>query len=756
MKRLVLSAVFISVCLANALAERPGDFRVIGPGGGGAMFNPTISPHDVNTVLVSCDMTGSYITHDGGQSWRMFNLRGVVHFFVFDPHDPKTIYARAKGLWRSTDAGETWNLLYPKPSAVKGVRMASDHADEQIIADPDPLVTVAALAIDPADSKVLYVAAGAKETWSLFVSRDGGESWQSQVGLADRPLRIWVDSSSPPDARHILVASASTFITVAGSEVRKFALPAVFSDVSLGFDSVPTIYGTSKAGVFISQDGGQSWKKSPMPGNGAEVRAIATSLRHPEIAYVSYSRLKIEGKSWFGVAKTTNSGRDWQLVWKEADTPAKNIHDAWITERFGPDWSENPLKLAVAEQDPNLVYGTDLGRTMRTTDGGATWTAMYSRKVDGTGWTTVGLDVTTNYGIHFDPFDSKRQFITYTDVGLFRSEDGGRSWTSSTLGVPRDWWNTTYWVVFDPKIRGRMWSVNSYTHDLPRPKMWRRRSVLTYKGGVCRSGDGGRNWTKSNSGMAETAATHILLDPTSPVDARVLYVAAFGRGVYKSVDGGRSWKLKNQGITQREPFVWRLALASDGTLYAVIARRSEDGSIGNPGDGALYRSTDGAEHWQPVALPEGTNGPNGLAIDAHSPNRLYLAAWGRATGEHGDGGGIFLSEDGGKTWKQVLDKDRHIYDVTIDPADANILYAAGFESSAWRSIDAGLHWNRIPGFNFKWGHRVIPDPLDRNKIYITTFGGSVWHGSVNGEDRPIDIATPALRPGDTSVEEVRR
>jgi len=67
------------------------------------MFNPTISPHDVNTVLVSCDMTGSYITHDGGRSWRMFNLRGVVNFFVFDPKNPKTIYAHATGLWRSVD-----------------------------------------------------------------------------------------------------------------------------------------------------------------------------------------------------------------------------------------------------------------------------------------------------------------------------------------------------------------------------------------------------------------------------------------------------------------------------------------------------------------------------------------------------------------------------------------------------------------------------------------------------------------------------
>src|SRR5262249_28800464 len=151
-----------------------------------------------------------------------------------------------------------------------------------------------------------------------------------------------------------------------------------------------------------------------------------------------------------------------------------------------------------------------------------------------------------------------------------------------------EWMDTRYWVVFDPKVRGRMWSVNSYTHDLPRPKMWLHDSALHYTGGVCRSDEGGKHWTKSNAGIDETRATQILLDPTSRVDARVLYVAGYGRGVYKSSDGGRSWALKNSGITQENPFAWRLARSSNGSLYALIARRSEDGSIGTAGDGALY------------------------------------------------------------------------------------------------------------------------------------------------------------------------
>ena len=163
-----------------------------------------------------------------------------------------------------------------------------------------------------------------------------------------------------------------------------------------------------------------------------------------------------------------------------------------------------------------------------------------------------------------------------------------------------------------------------------------------------------------------------------------------------------------------------------------------------PGDGALYKSVDGAETWSPVTLPAGVNGPNGLAIDPRDPRRMYLATWARATGTHGEGGGIYLTTDGGMSWRAVLDGDRHVYDVSIDPRNPALLYAAGFESSAWRSTDRGEHWTRIPGFNFKWGHRVIPDPEDAAKVYITTFGGSVWHGRVDGADQPVDIMTSQI------------
>jgi photosystem II stability/assembly factor-like uncharacterized protein len=687
----------------------------------------------------------------------MFNLRDVVRFFAFDPVDPKTIYAGTQVLWRSTDRGETWNLVYPKAATIRGVRMNSDHADETVLAEPDPLGAIVALAVDPDDSHVLYVASKQEKKFAVFLSRDSGDSWKEFGALQEAPLRIWIDPRSSSAQRALIAATPKSVSVLTSARQQTFSTPVELNGVSFGFSKTgeKVIYGISKSGLYVSRNGGAGWQKSELPGRGEQLRAIATSYDHPEVAYLSYADMQeIGNKSkasltqrWMGVAKTADIGKTWQLVWREADKAAANVHDAWITPRFGPGWPESPLAISVSDKDPSLVYATDLGRTMRSSDSGANWTALYSRKVPDRDWTSTGLDVTTNYGIHFDPFDAKRRFITYTDIGLFRSEDAGQSWQSSTTGVPRAWVNTTYWLVFDPKVRGRMWSVNSGTHDLPRPKMWRHSSALQYKGGVCRSDDGGRTWARSNSGMQETAPTHILLDPESPPNARVLYVAAFGRGVYKSSDDGRTWTLKNNGISQSQPFAWRLVRDSQGTVYVILARRSEYGSIGNSADGAIYRSRNHADNWEPLRLPTGVNGPNGLAIDPRNPKRLYLAAWARATGMHGEGGGIFLSEDGGQSWRQVLDRDRHVYDVTIDPDNPDQLYAAGFESSAWVSSDRGEHWTRIPGFNFKWGHRVIPDPADPKAVYVTTFGGSVWHGLVNGDTAPLDITTPQLQPG---------
>ncbi|MGO8788124.1 MAG: hypothetical protein ACLQVL_12185 [Terriglobia bacterium] len=559
-------------------APRLDSWRVLGPGGGGAQFFPAVSPHDPNLVLAACDMTGAYISENGGKSWRMFNLRSPVKFFAFDPLDSQVIYAGAEVLWRSADRGHTWNLIYPSEAGARIV-MPDDHASPQVFTAQGPAGRVDALAVDPADSQKLYAAIGAVSGVALYTSSDRGAHWQRAAALLGGGREIFIDPHSPPSDRTLYVLGENSVAVRKAGEWKQGPAPAGVLqgiDVSAGFSPTQQLVvymisgggrrSSSSRGVFISTDGGATWKVADAAalhstGQGssvAELTGVATCLRHPEVAYVSYEDLHTGGQVFHGVAKTRNAGVTWELVWKEASEPAANVHDAWITERFGTDWGEPGISLGVDPNNPEICYRTDLGRTMRTLDGGRTWNAVYSRRVTDRAYTSTGLDVTTNYGVFFDPFDTRRMFIAYTDIGLFLSEDGGQSWTSSTDGVPRRWTNTTYWITFDPTVKGRVWGVMSYVHDLPRPKMWRRTSPARFDGGVCLSEDGGKTWRASNQGMAPTAATHILLDPTSPVDARVLYVTGFGKGVFKSVDGGRTWALRNQGLPGTEPFAWRL------------------------------------------------------------------------------------------------------------------------------------------------------------------------------------------------------
>jgi len=88
-------------------------WRILGPGGGGAQYIPTIKPDDPDTALVACDMTGVYITHNGGQGWTQLNFKAWMRSFAFAPSRSETIYAGGTGLYRSNDIGKNWYLVFP-------------------------------------------------------------------------------------------------------------------------------------------------------------------------------------------------------------------------------------------------------------------------------------------------------------------------------------------------------------------------------------------------------------------------------------------------------------------------------------------------------------------------------------------------------------------------------------------------------------------------------------------------------------------
>lgn len=761
---------------------RHDDWSLVGPGGGGAMFHPTISPHNSNLTFLSCDMTGSYVTENGGDSWRMFNLRGVTDFYAFDPNDPNVVYANSSTfLFRSMDVGKTWSIIYPGPSQISGIVSKGDHAMEVVVTKDSTHRKVLALTVDPTDSKKLYAAISIDKEVGLFFSDDRGEHWTKETTLGDGAKKIFIVPSSPLGNRTIYVAGINTItakrngvwnVNKAPDGIKKI------TEFSGGFDSKQNkffIYAIAgkgyfnpqgdPSGIYCTDDGGVTWQNkqngllsfqmanAEMP----EYRAVATSANHPNVIYVSYNNLRVHSDSTcIGVAKSDDYGMTWTLSWKDifssnhVELPSPNMEDGWLNERYGPSWGENPFSIGVDPNNPDVCYGTDFGRTIKSTDGGKTWKQVYTNKI-GSGWSSRGLDVTASYQIAFDPFNPEHCFIATTDIGLMESKDGGKAWSSATKGngVPRGWQNTTYWVIMDPQVKNKVWAAMSGTHDLPRPKMWRHKAVGTFGGGIVASDDGGKSWEPVSADLGESAVTHLLLDSASDPSSRILYACAFGKGVFKSTDGGKTWKKKNKGLPGNEPFAWRMEKGNkDGSLFLVIARRSDDGSIGNEQDGALYKSTDGAETWTKIILPVGMNGPMGLKVDPQDPETLVLSAWGRAANDRftpDSGGGIFRSPNGGKTWEHVLKSDQHIHDITYDSRIA-VFYACGFNGSAYRSEDKGESWQRIKGYNFKWGKRVEPDPRNPEKIFIITFGGGVWYGPSKGDADAIeDILYSSLK-----------
>ena len=144
-------------------AHAKDGWLLLGPGGGGCVHSLTINPHRPDTMVVSCDMTGGYITHAGGLSWREFNLKSRQYAYAFDPINPEVLYVGTSGLFRSEDNGATWQLVFPDPQHVTGeTRLGDEAAHEFISSDNWPGGTIHAILIDPQQPEHIFIGPAAQ------------------------------------------------------------------------------------------------------------------------------------------------------------------------------------------------------------------------------------------------------------------------------------------------------------------------------------------------------------------------------------------------------------------------------------------------------------------------------------------------------------------------------------------------------------------------------------------------------------------
>ena len=312
-----------------------------------------------------------------------------------------------------------------------------------------------------------------------------------------------------------------------------------------------------------------------------------------------------------------------------------------------------------------------------------------------------------------------------TGGGLFKTTDGGSTWTAVTDGqVGSASVGAVAMAPSDPDIV-----------YIGMGEVQLRANVLQGDG-VYRSDDAGKSWR--HLGLADTHAIgRIRVHPTNP--DRV-YVAALGhpfgpnpeRGVFRTSDGGKTW----EKILFRDERTGAVDLVMDpgdpDVLYATlwqVYRKPWRLWSGGEGSG-IFKSTDGGDTWSELTrnpgLPAGALGKITITVSGADPDRV----WANLEAERG---GLYRSDDGGRSWELVNDH-RDIWQrafyfqrLEADPVDRNTLYILNFR--LMRSTDGGRTLESVPETHADH-HDLWIDPTNPLRMINGNDGGGVV--TVNG------------------------
>jgi hypothetical protein len=194
--------------------------------------------------------------------------------------------------------------------------------------------------------------------------------------------------------------------------------------------------------------------------------------------------------------------------------------------------------MGVSAQNPEVCLAACQGFAWQTRDGGETWQQCYCEVYEDGSYYGMNVETTNTFNVVFDPFDKDHLVFPFTDNGMLQSRNGGKTLFHTISGVPWPWVNTCYDAVFDPDIKGLIWSVWSKKHDLPRAKHFRRAfPVHQAQGGVCVSTDGGKRWEVADRHCdSKGAENHPMISPTDGItrNGRSLPTGAYTRIVLRS------------------------------------------------------------------------------------------------------------------------------------------------------------------------------------------------------------------------------
>ncbi len=754
---LVMSAYGEQKATRSETVAKQVPWESVGLSGGGGMFSPAISPADRNLMMLNCDMSAAYISEDGGRNWRMFNhaqLRADTRCRPgFHPSNPDVIYASSRGRLRvSRDRGRTFAPI--------------GNLKEPLYGE---------IAINPSDPNVMLVGT---RNGQCRLSRDAGTTWTACNGPDGQVIGFHFDRISKG---RVMFAATNKGIWRSDDWGQSWTektdgLPwkeiQGFAGGSVPAENVTMLYctvcskdqnGTFKGGIYRSRDHGQTWqwamgrgintdtKKADRWAYGfiAQYKQLLTTDTKPLTVYAMNTSTGFHPPHHDTVYRSDDGGETWHdTYFMDPRFERYNVAPNYVTASTGQSFKggDAPFGVAICNTDPNRVILVR-SQCYVTHDGGNTWfnghtyPAPGQEPGPGCAWVCNGLVVTTTWHYYVDPFETNRHYIAYTDIGLARSTDSGKTWIWWEKHSWAPWRNTCYEIAFDPDIPGKMWGAFSDVHDIPNDNIISERHGHNRPGGVCISYDFGASWKHEArlpavkaQGIPPKPVTSIVLDPKSPKNVRTLYAGVFMEGVYKSTDDGKTWKLKKNGLGHpRNMRVYRVILHKDGTVFAMVcAKRPAYGKpLMNEGVG-LYRSKDGAETWKKVNISRLFLYPKDFTVHPEDSNIILVGTC--DSNRQDKSGGLYRSEDGGRTWQRIGREGRQTFGGYFHPKFDGWIYMTLTEGAPgaglWLTQNNGRTWEAFNDLPFSNIQRVVFDPSDHALMYVTTFGGSVWRGPV--------------------------
>jgi photosystem II stability/assembly factor-like uncharacterized protein len=679
-----VAALLLPVVLTTSLARAQGNvWTSLGPEGG-TIQALAIDPQKPGTIYA---LAGGKIfkTTDGAASWNLVHTPadgdGTATYAValaLDPQNSGTLYVGTSnaGVIKSTDGGTSWNVGLQDTSGGRGA--------------------VAILAIDPLNTRTLYMEAG-----GLFKSTDGGASW-SRAGNAG-----W------PDSR-----------------------PA--SALAIDPQHSGTIYAGTLIGIYKSSDGGANWvaaNSGLVIGSNLvnlNVLALAIDPQNPNTAYAAI---------YNGVVKTTDAGASWKQV--DSGLP--------------PDLQRGDLgamTLAIDPRNTNLLYAAIghcnpcvEGTVFKSTDGGQSWVssgltnlgtsvlAIDPMKQDtlyagtaagvfksgdgGATWSTVNHGLVASYvsSLAIDPGNGGTLYAA-ADARVKKSTDGGNHWNEVYSAPPTDDGLSTYpasMLAIDPENPSYVYIGTGGNGE--------------GGGGVFRSPDGGATWARSalpeHGGVRGLAA--------DPQLSGTVY-AWTSMGFSRSRDGGATW-IEFAGGAQ--------SCVGLPQSVAIDPQNSNTIYVGNTTCTAvakgLVKTTDGGNTWRSLATPPNTINPptfggqpdtrtiiDALAVDPQDSRTVYLSTFGT---------GLFKSTDGGETWNPAssglpqTSSGSYTFTpiIAVDPQTSGTVYASPWGAGVFKSTDGGTSWNAFnAGLTSLSVNSLAIDRQNPNTVYAGTSGGGVF------------------------------